>query len=545
MAFDPDLLRQMSPDEAEQYIRENYTYTAPTWVNEGYTEGGDLMRMELPENWQGGRYGGKGEGDDGFNPAYDRVFFESSDPDRDYIAQFDESGKLSGSLAQQLGGSWYDQEIGGIPLGLLLVAAAPFAAASLPSVGTGITEAALGELGINTALAPGTVGGTSLITDAALGELGINTALPAGAEGGIYGSTSGLSGDVIADLSSSLIDDALIDVSSSLTDNALVDALGQEAITEGVTSSVTDAALGELGINTALSPTQVLANNAYAQAIAQGLSPQIATSAAEVATSLAGSGLSDSAIIQSALETAGATGATGAVTAGGTIAGGGSALTPGLTGAITGTSSGSFLNSLKPLWETYKKASPVIKAIQGLTSSGSGSSGGGSGLGTLGSLGGILGLGMMMSKLNQPSGGSSVITPRVNARRSKVKQMPFGVNPDGSEKYPYMHFGPTTYYAGGGGIEDLVTMARGGRSRAIRGPGDGVSDSIPAKINGHQPAALADGEFVVDARTVAELGNGSTDAGIRKLEAMVKRVHAVRTKAKRGEDGNADSHLPA
>jgi hypothetical protein len=123
--------------------------------------------------------------------------------------------------------------------------------------------------------------------------------------------------------------------------------------------------------------------------------------------------------------------------------------------------------------------------------------------------------------------------------------MPFGVNPDGSEKYPYMHFGPTTYYAGGGGIEDLVTMARGGRSRAIRGPGDGVSDSIPAKINGHQPAALADGEFVVDARTVAELGNGSTDAGIRKLEAMVNRVHAVRTKAKRGEDGNADSHLPA
>jgi hypothetical protein len=537
MAFDPDVLKTLSPAEAEKYIRENYVFAgAPTWENMGYTEGGDLMRKVLPENWQGGNYVGKGlEGLGGGN--YDTVFFDSPSADRNYIAQFDESGKLVGPLQQQMADSWYDREGPlGIPVGAFLPVAAAFGAAYLPEL---IGAGAAGGGGAGAGISEGVMAGLETGGFGA-GASGISEGVLAGLE-----ASSGLSGDVIADLSSSLIDDALIDVSSSLTDNALVDALGQEAITEGVTSSVTDAALGELGINTALSPTQVLANNAYAQAIAQGLSPQIATSAAEVATSLAGSGLSDSAIIQSALETAGATGATGAVTAGGTIAGGGSALTPGLTGAITGTSSGSFLNSLKPLWETYKKASPVIKAIQGLTSSGSGSSGGGSGLGTLGSLGGILGLGMMMSKLNQPSGGSSVITPRVNARRSKVKQMPFGVNPDGSEKYPYMHFGPTTYYAGGGGIEDLVTMARGGRSRAIRGPGDGVSDSIPAKINGHQPAALADGEFVVDARTVAELGNGSTDAGIRKLEAMVKRVHAVRTKAKRGEDGNADSHLPA
>jgi hypothetical protein len=49
-------------------------------------------------------------------------------------------------------------------------------------------------------------------------------------------------------------------------------------------------------------------------------------------------------------------------------------------------------------------------------------------------------------------------------------------------------------------------MAKGGR--LLSGPGDGVSDSIPAHIDGKTPARLATGEFVFDARTVSEIGNG-------------------------------------
>jgi hypothetical protein len=64
----------------------------------------------------------------------------------------------------------------------------------------------------------------------------------------------------------------------------------------------------------------------------------------------------------------------------------------------------------------------------------------------------------------------------------------------------------------------------------LRGPGDGVSDSIPATIGGKRPARLADGEFVVPARIVSELGNGSTEAGARKLYAMMARVQKARGK---------------
>jgi hypothetical protein len=79
-----------------------------------------------------------------------------------------------------------------------------------------------------------------------------------------------------------------------------------------------------------------------------------------------------------------------------------------------------------------------------------------------------------------------------------------------------------------GGIADLGGYSDGGR--LLRGPGDGVSDSIPASIGNRQPARLADGEFVVPARIVSEIGNGSTEAGARKLYAMMDRVQHARRK---------------
>ena len=85
--------------------------------------------------------------------------------------------------------------------------------------------------------------------------------------------------------------------------------------------------------------------------------------------------------------------------------------------------------------------------------------------------------------------------------------------------------------------------------RLLKGPGDGVSDSIPATIGHKQPARLADGEFVVPARHVSELGNGSTEAGARKLYAMLDRIQSARAKTvgkKKGSiDSKADKYLPA
>ena len=95
-----------------------------------------------------------------------------------------------------------------------------------------------------------------------------------------------------------------------------------------------------------------------------------------------------------------------------------------------------------------------------------------------------------------------------------------------------------------GGIASLGGYSDGGQ--LLRGPGDGVSDDIPATIGGRQPARLADGEFVVPARIVSELGNGSTEAGARKLYAMMDRIKTSRSKAKNiAANTKADKHLPA
>jgi len=98
-----------------------------------------------------------------------------------------------------------------------------------------------------------------------------------------------------------------------------------------------------------------------------------------------------------------------------------------------------------------------------------------------------------------------------------------------------------------GGISDLGGYSDGGR--LLRGPGDGVSDSIPAMIGNKQPARLADGEFVVPARIVSELGNGSTESGARKLYAMMDRVQKARGKtvgkSKIAANSRADKYLPA
>ena len=104
--------------------------------------------------------------------------------------------------------------------------------------------------------------------------------------------------------------------------------------------------------------------------------------------------------------------------------------------------------------------------------------------------------------------------------------------------------------AGGGSTSQYNLGGYSDGGRLLRGPGDGVSDSIPATIGRkQQPARLADGEFVIPARIVSELGNGSTEAGARKLYAMMDRVQKARRKTtgknRVAANTRSDKYLPA
>ena len=91
----------------------------------------------------------------------------------------------------------------------------------------------------------------------------------------------------------------------------------------------------------------------------------------------------------------------------------------------------------------------------------------------------------------------------------------------------------------------LGGYASGGNPRLLKGPGDGMSDNIPATIGDRQPARLADGEFVVPADVVSHLGNGSTDAGAKKLHSMMDKVREKRTgKKKQAPAVNPDKFIP-
>lgn len=97
-----------------------------------------------------------------------------------------------------------------------------------------------------------------------------------------------------------------------------------------------------------------------------------------------------------------------------------------------------------------------------------------------------------------------------------------------------------------GGIASLPEYAAGGK--LLSGPGDGMSDDIPAVIKGHTPqrAALADGEFVVPADVVSHLGNGSTQAGAKQLYKMMDKIRQARTgNPKQGKQINPDKFMPA
>jgi hypothetical protein len=142
---------------------------------------------------------------------------------------------------------------------------------------------------------------------------------------------------------------------------------------------------------------------------------------------------------------------------------------------------------------------------------------------------GIAGLGMISDQMR---GG----VPRKKEYSGALSQYRF--DPSAYRPYGFARGGQT------GGIASLGGYSDGGRM--LKGPGDGMSDSIPARIGRKQPARLADGEFVVPADVVSHLGNGSTDAGAKQLYSMMNKVRQARTgNSKQGRQIQPRKYLPA
>jgi len=87
---------------------------------------------------------------------------------------------------------------------------------------------------------------------------------------------------------------------------------------------------------------------------------------------------------------------------------------------------------------------------------------------------------------------------------------------------------PRPRYNIGGGIAGMGGINSMG-SRYLGTAEDGMADTIPATIDGKDPAALAGGEFVVAADVVSGLGNGNSDAGAKELYKLMDRVRQART----------------
>lgn len=140
-----------------------------------------------------------------------------------------------------------------------------------------------------------------------------------------------------------------------------------------------------------------------------------------------------------------------------------------------------------------------------------------------------------------PSGTASDLPLDNQARNQAYINRVFGTLGTGvgnsPEREDYTEGFPSL--AGGG----LASLSRG---YYLGGPTDGMADLVPATIDGTQPAALSDGEFVIPADVVSHLGNGNSEAGAQQLYSMMDRVRRERTGTTRqGPEINPTRMMPA
>jgi hypothetical protein len=165
----------------------------------------------------------------------------------------------------------------------------------------------------------------------------------------------------------------------------------------------------------------------------------------------------------------------------------------------------------------------------------------------------------MQGQIVQPGSSTARGTPILqNYLLPTNKKTPKGSPMYGQRFVPYMTGPEEEGYADGGEIEladgafvlDARTVSEIGNGssnaglealrriggRPIKGPGDGVSDSIPARIGRDQPARVARDEAIIPAEAVRKIGKGNQKRGADKLYALMDKAHKARKKAKRGQD---------
>lgn len=305
-----------------------------------------------------------------------------------------------------------------------------------------------------------------------------------------------------------------------------------EALMSGVMGGIGGFGMGGIGEGLAAAGTAAT-EQAATQAIEQGATQAVADTAG-----------------QSAMQTLGQQGAAQALqTSNALLPQTGAALAEGMTPAAGSVVGGSFVPAAAPLQSVPMSGTQLMgKGLEAVTASpsafGSFAMDQAKNIGMAGI--GALGAGSTMNPQEQTIttesdnsnsyAGEMYIDPATGQRRSRAVRRARGGeifgDYDGVEEAADGGYipGGGLNFAGGGGIGDLGSYSDGGRT--LRGPGDGVSDSIPATIEGKRPARLADGEFVIPARAVSELGNGSTEAGSKQLYAMLDRIAAKRKKGK-------------
>lgn len=143
-----------------------------------------------------------------------------------------------------------------------------------------------------------------------------------------------------------------------------------------------------------------------------------------------------------------------------------------------------------------------------------------------GNLTGLLGLYALMGGNKVRPAGYAGSIPKLTATREQIAQ-PQNRRP-GSEGGRY--FGNVRYAAGGG---------------YLRGATGGMADELDTTIDGQQPARLSHGEFVIPADVVSHLGDGNSEAGAKKLYAMMDKVRHARTgKKKQAPPIQAEKLMP-
>ena len=149
--------------------------------------------------------------------------------------------------------------------------------------------------------------------------------------------------------------------------------------------------------------------------------------------------------------------------------------------------------------------------------------------------------------------------PRTSPIRGGISELPpppsmFTPTPEFDDDYTGGYMTPSRMksvgmepgYSGRTRRYERLPMATGGYLNGGTLKGDGMSDDVPAMIDGTQKAALSQGEFVIPADVVSHLGNGSSDAGSKQLYGMMDKIRKARTGTeKQGKEINPERFMPS